>query len=55
MPVRRFTGKVIAIVRRINDIEDKLIVVPDNVTFSKQEIMEQISFQEKYFVSEIQM
>ena len=55
MPVRRFTGKVIAIVRRINDIEDKRIVVPDNVTFSKQEIMEQISFQEKYFVSEIEM
>ena len=54
-PVNKFTGKIIAIVRRKDDIEEKWVVVPDGVTFSKEEIRRQIHFQEQYFDSEIVM
>ena len=53
VPIKEFTGKVIAIVHRINDVEDKWIVVPDNVSFSKKEIMEKVAFQEQFFNVEI--
>lgn len=52
-PVGKFTGKIIAIVYRKDDIEEKWVVVPDGVTFSKEEIRRQIHFQEQYFDSEI--
>ena len=54
-PVKKFTGKIIAIVRRKDDIEEKWVVVPDGVTFSKEGIRRQIHFQEQYFDSEIVM
>ena len=54
-PVDKFTGKIIAIVYRKDDIEEKWVVVPDGVTFSKEEIRRQIHFQEQYFDSEIVM
>lgn len=38
-----------------DDIEEKWVVVPDGVTFSKEEIRRQIHFQEQYFDSEIVM
>lgn len=52
-PVEKFTGKIIAIVHRLNDVEDKWVVCPVNVSLNKEEILEQIRFQEQYFQSEI--
>ena len=54
IPLKEFTGKVIAIVHRKNDMEDKWIVVPQNVFLSKREILEKIHFQEQYFDIEIE-
>lgn len=54
-PVKEFVGKVIAIIHREDDIEEKWVVAPDNMNFSKEEIMEQIRFQEQYFKSSIKM
>lgn len=54
-PVERFTGKVIAVVHRIDDIEDKWIVAPENMSFSENDIEKAIWFQEKYFSHEIKM
>lgn len=54
-PIKEFTGTVIAIVHRNDDIEEKWIVVPEDMTFSKEEIGEKIQFQEQYFDSEIIM
>ena len=54
-PLTEFTGKVIAIVHRLNDCEDKLIVVPSNVVLSKEEIAQQVFFVEKFFEIEIIM
>lgn len=53
--VKEFRGKIIAIVHRFDDVEEKWVVCPENLTFSKEEINEQIKFQEKYFQSEIIM
>lgn len=50
-----FTGKVIAIVHRYDDVEEKWVVAPENMSFTKEQIMEQIKFQEQYFNSEIIM
>ena len=54
-PVNKFIGKIIAIVHRKDAIEEKWGVVPDGMTFSKEEIRRQIHFQEQYFNSEIVM
>lgn len=54
-PIKEFTGKIIAIVHRENDVEEKWVVAPENATFSQEEIYEQIAFQEKFFISKIIM
>lgn len=54
-PVDKFIGKIIAIVHRKDDIEEKWVVVPEGKIFSKDEIRQQIHFQEQYFDSEIMM
>ena len=54
-PVKIFTGKIIAIVHRKDDVEEKWVVCPEDQTFSKEEIMKQIDFQEKFFHSEIEV
>lgn len=54
-PVKEFTGKVIAIIHRYDDEEEKWVVAPENTTFTKDEIIEQVDFQEKYFKRDIIM
>ena len=51
-PLNNYRGKVIAIVHRLNDNEDKL-VVHNYGYLSSNEIEEAINFQEKYFKHEI--
>ena len=53
--VKEFTGRVIAIVHRLDDIEDKLVVAPEKLILTEKEIREQVRFQEQYFQSEIIM
>ena len=54
-PVKSFTGKIIAIVHRKDDVEEKWVVCPEDKFFTKVEIEEQINFQEKYFQSEVEI
>ena len=53
--VDKFTGKIIAVVHRIDDVEEKWVVVPRNMSYTKEEIKKQVEFQEKYFKSKIIM
>ena len=53
--VEKFTGKVIAVIHRLDDVEEKWVVCPENISFSKEEIIELVKFQEQYFQSEIIM
>lgn len=52
-PVQEFTGKLIAVVHRRDDVEEKWVVAPEGLVFHKKEIEEQIKFQEQYFRPEI--
>jgi len=54
-PVKEFTGKVIAVIKRLDDVEEKCVVAPENMYFKKEEIMQQVDFQEKYFKTEVIM
>ena len=54
-PVESFTGKVIAVIHRKDDVEDKWVVAPEGIVFSKEEIERKVRFQEKYFQTEIEM
>ena len=54
-PVDEFTGVIIAIIHRYDDVEEKWVVAPDDVSFSVEEIQRQVHFQEKYFMSDIRM
>ena len=47
--------KVIAIIHRLNDIEDKWVVAPEGKFFTKEEITNSVAFQEKFFDIEIVM
>ena len=53
-PVTEFTGRVVAIVHRLNDVEDKWVVAPDGQRFTRDEIRRQIDFVEQYFQTEIE-
>ena len=48
-PVEQYTCRIIGIVYRKNDVEDKLIAAPIDMLFSKEEIEQTIHFQEKYY------
>ncbi|KKQ30033.1 MAG: hypothetical protein US68_C0003G0023 [Candidatus Shapirobacteria bacterium GW2011_GWE1_38_10] len=53
VPVERFKGTVVAIVHRLKDDDDKLVVVPEGQEVSDEEIEEKTEFQEKFFEHEI--
>ena len=55
VPLKEFVGKVIAIIHRLDDVEDKWVIAPQNTSFSAEEIIEQVQFQEQYFHFEIIM
>lgn len=55
IPVQEFTGKIIAIIHIFDDVEDKWIVAPINMSFTREQIGELVNFQEKFFKTEIIM
>lgn len=52
-PTETFTGTVVAVIRRHNDCEDKLVVAPEGKLFHQGEIAEATYFIEQYFISTI--
>ena len=52
-PVASFTGKVAAVIRRLDDIEDKWVVCHDGMTLTREEIAAAVDFQERFFKTEI--
>lgn len=48
-PVLEFEGKCIAVIHRLNDDDDKLIVVPQQMFVPDIEIEQQTKFQEQWF------
>ena len=54
-PLARFTGRVIAVIRRLDDVEDKWVVAQEGCRFTREEIAAAVHFQERYFRSEIEL
>lgn len=54
-PIDDFSGKVIAVVHRNDDCEDKLVVASPESKYNEAEIMEQVEFAERYYDSKIQL
>lgn len=52
-PLKVFSGKVIAVYRRFNDVEDKWIVSLDGEDISDDRILGDISFQEQFFYGKL--
>lgn len=52
-PLSEFKGKCIAIIHRLNDDDDKLILAPENKNFTNAEIRLLTDFQERFYKSEI--
>lgn len=52
-PVTTFTGKCIAVIHRIDDDDDKLVVVPFGRTYTDEQIVALTEFQERFFQSVI--
>ena len=54
VPLKQFHGRIIAVIRRNDDNEDKLVAAPEARVFSAEEIRRATYFVEKYFDSTVQ-
>lgn len=54
-PVESYTCRIIGIVHRKNDVEDKLVGVPEGMSFTAAEMTEAVRFQEQYYDSYVEM
>jgi inorganic pyrophosphatase len=52
-PLDSFNGECIAIIHRDDDDDDKLVVVPEGESYSDEQIMTLVAFQEQFFASRI--
>lgn len=48
-PLEKYEGYCVATIHRINDDDDKLIIVPENKKYNKEQIQALVEFQEQYF------
>lgn len=52
-PVKTCRAKIIAVIERLDDVENKFVAAPDNLKFTKSEIENSVRFQEKFFTTDI--
>ncbi len=52
-PLETATGECIAIIHRLENDDDKLVIAPEGVEFSDEEIFKKVHFQEQWFKGEI--
>ena len=52
-PVSEYTGVCIAILHRLDDDDDKLIIAPPGITYTDEQVTALTEFQERFFTSEI--
>ena len=53
-PVEEYECRIIAIVHRHNDVEDKLVGAPIGMSFTKEEISNAVHFPEQYYDNQIE-
>jgi len=52
-PVNQFSGKCIAVIHRLNNNDDKLVITKGGKQYDDEQIMRITNFQEKFFKSTI--
>jgi inorganic pyrophosphatase len=52
-PLEEFEGRCIAVIRRLDDDDDKLVVAPAGSNYSDAQILALTEFQERFFHPEI--
>lgn len=55
VPIQECTARIIGIVHRHNDVEDKLVAAPEGLKFDKNKNSEAVHFQEQYYENEIEI
>lgn len=48
-PLTEFTGRCIAVIHRLDDDDDKLVLVPDGKQYTDEQILALVEFQEQFF------
>ena len=48
-PLETFTGRVVAVIHRTNDDDDKLVVMADGRNYSDDQLEALLEFQERFF------
>ena len=46
VPVKEFVGEIIAVIHRRNDVEEKWVVAPEGMCFTREEIAESLKNEE---------
>ena len=54
-PLEEFTGQLIAVIHRFDDVEEKWVLAPEGMDFTKEQVEEMTRFQEQYYQIEIRM
>lgn len=52
-PLEWFEGVCVAVIHRLDDEDDKLVLTPEGVTYSDEQIRALTEFQERFFTSVI--
>lgn len=52
-PKIEFAGMCIAVIHRLDDDDDKLVVVPEGINYSDEQILALVEFQERFFKSTV--
>ena len=47
-PVKKYTGRIVGFIDRKDDVEGRLVMAPIGMTFTQNEIAEQVHFREQY-------
>lgn len=54
-PLETFRGRIVAIIHRLDDVEDKWVTCPAGQSYTAEQIRAAVDFQERYYHSEIFM
>lgn len=53
--VETYTGRIVGIIFRTDDVEDKLVMAPEGMMYTAEEIRKAVFFQERYHQSYIEV
>lgn len=52
-PVETYRGRIVGIVYRADDVEDKLVMAPEGVAVTAEQMAKAVQFQEKYYYTTV--